>query len=482
MKKYDFIIIGAGVIGTMIARELSRYQLEVLLLDKENDVSCGATKGNSAIVHGGFDDKYGTLKSKLCRQGNLMYEALNEELNFGYEKRGSLVLAFTDEEVEVLSELLENGLKNGVDDLEIIDKDRIIEMEPYVNTEVKKALYCPSSGLTSPYEMAIALAENAIANGVELQLNSEVSAINKLEDAFEVVTTAGNFYSKYVINCAGVYSDKVSAMAGVDDFTITPRRGEYVLLNKNQGHLANNVLFQTPTKNGKGILVTRTYHGNLMLGPNAQEVGSKDDLGTNLEALKYIVDTARLSVPSFDLKWTLTSFSGIRASSSKKDFIIEETKIKGFINVAGIESPGLTSSPAIGKYVINIIREMGVELNEDPGFNSRRKAIIVKKEEDFDGSIDASEPEKRLVCRCEKVTEAEIIDAMNRGIPIDSLDAIKRRTRAGMGPCQGQFCGPRVAEVVARQANIDVSQVTPRGKGSSILPHREDRTFWKKLD
>lgn len=482
MKKYDFIIIGAGVIGTMIAREFSRYQLDVLLMDKENDVSCGATKANSAIVHGGFDDKHGTLKSKLCRQGNLMYPQLNEELNFGYEKRGSLVLAFSDEQIETLYELYENGMKNGVDDLEIIDKERIIEMEPHINKDVLKALYCPSSGLTSPYEMAIALAENAISNGVELKLKTEVQAIEKNNDAFTVKTTTGDYVSKYVINCAGVYSDKISAMVGVDDFTITPRRGEYVLLNKNQGHLANNVLFQTPTKKGKGILVTRTYHGNLMLGPNAQEVGSKDDIGTSLDALDYIVDTARLSVPDFDLKWTLTSFSGIRATSSKKDFIIEETKVKGFINVAGIESPGLTSSPAIGKYVIGIIKDMGVELKDDPNFNPSRKAIIVKKNDDFDGKIDAPTTEKNIICRCEKVTEAEIIDAINRGIPIDSLDAIKRRTRAGMGPCQGQFCGPRVAEVIARENNMKVEDVTPRGKGSSILPHREDRTFWKKLD
>lgn len=482
MKKYDFIIIGAGVIGTMIARELSRYQLDVLIMDKENDVSCGATKANSAIVHGGFDDKHGTLKSKLCRKGNLMYKQLNEELNFGYEERGSLVLAFEEEQIETLHALYENGLKNGVDDLEIIDRERIIEMEPHINKAVIKALYCPSSGLTSPYEMAIALAENAIFNGVELKLKTEVQAIEKNNEAFTVKTSTGDYTSKYVINCAGVYSDKISAMVGVDDFTITPRRGEYVLLNKSQGHLANNVLFQTPTKNGKGILVTRTYHGNLMLGPNAQEVGSKEDIGTSLEALDYIVDTARLSVPDFDLKWTLTSFSGIRATSSKKDFIIEETKVKGFINVAGIESPGLTSSPAIGKYVIDIIKDMGVELKDDPNFNPYRKAIIIKKDENFDGEIDAPTPEKNIICRCESVTEAEIVDAIHRGIPVDSLDAIKRRTRAGMGPCQGHFCGPRVAQLIARENNMKVEDVTPRGKGSSILPHREDRTFWKKLD
>lgn len=482
MVQYDFIIIGAGVIGTMISRELSRYQLKVLLVDKENDVSCGATKSNTAIVHGGFDDKHGTLKSKLCRPGSLMFEQLDKELNFGYMKFPSMVLAFSDEEIETIEALYENGKKNGVEELEIIDKETIKKLEPHIGDGVIKALYCTSSGITSPYEYAIALAENAISNGVELKLKTEVKAIEKLDDGFLVTTNNGDFNSKYVINCAGVYSDKVSAMVGIDDFKITPRRGEYVLLNKSQGYLSNNVLFQTPTKKGKGILVTRTYHGNLMLGPNALEVPGKEDIGTIFDSLEDIVKTARLSIPDFDIRTTLTSFAGIRATSNIKDFTIEESRVKGFINLVGIESPGLTSSPAIGKYVIDIIKDMGVQLIENSNFNPYRKGIFIKKEEDFDGVIDDSNPEKNIICRCEKVTEAEIVDAMHRGIPIDSIDAIKRRTRAGMGLCQGQFCGSRVAKVIAREANIDIKDVTPRGKGSSALPPREDRFFWKKLE
>lgn len=478
---YDILIIGAGIVGTMIARELSRFQLNILLLDREGDVSCGATKANSAIVHGGFDDKHGTLKSKLCRKGNRMYDRLNRELNFGYDERGSLVLAFTEEEIQSVYALLENGRKNGVDDLEILERDQILMMEPHINPAVQKALYCPSSGVTSPYEMAIALAENAIANGVTLRLRSEVTAIEKHGANFSVHTTTGTYSSRFVLNCAGIQSDRISAMAGADYFKITPRRGEYILLNKSQGHLANHVLFQTPSSKGKGILVTRTYHGNLMLGPNSQEVEDRADLSTNLDTLKSIIETARKSVPDFDLKWTLTSFSGLRATSNKKDFIIEETETKGFINVAGIESPGLTSSPAIAEYVLGLLETAGLDFKENPAFNPYRAPIIQKKDARFDGVIDDPVPEKNIICRCERVTEAEILDALQRGIPIDSLDAIKRRTRAGMGPCQGKFCGPRVARIISRESGLPLEAVTLRGKGSSSLPHRENPDFWRNL-
>ncbi|WP_461207712.1 FAD-dependent oxidoreductase [Clostridium sp. DL1XJH146] len=485
---YDIAIIGAGVIGCGIARELSRYNLRILLLEKENDVSQGASKANSGIVHGGYDAKHGTKKGYFSRKGNRMYEKLNKELNFGYLECGSLVLAFDDDEIKTLYKIMENGIKNGVDDLKIIDKDEILELEPHVNKDVKGALYCPTAGITSPYELTIAFAENAIENGVELRLKSEVISIDKNEDAFKIIINkmvtgkTEEIKAKYVINCAGAYSDKIANMVGINDFYIIPRRGEYILLNKNQGHFANSVLFQTPTEKGKGILVTRTYHGNLMLGPNAEEMQDPTEVGTDLENLKYIAKTARKTVKNFDLKYTLRSFAGIRVTSSVHDFIIGETKIKNFINVAGIESPGITSSPAIAKYVAEIVKELEENLEENKEFNPYRKAIIVNKDENFDGKIDHEEKDKNIICRCEKVTEEEIIDAMNRGIPIDSLDAIKRRTRAGMGPCQGSFCSKRVAAIIARENNINIEDVTLRGKGSSSLPNREDRMFWRKIE
>ncbi|MCR1971778.1 NAD(P)/FAD-dependent oxidoreductase [Clostridium cochlearium] len=478
---YDVIIIGAGVVGTNIARELSKYKLNICLLEKQDDVSCGCSKANSGIVHGGYDDKPGTQKAKFCVAGNRMYEQLEKELNFGYRKTGSLVLAFSDEEKKALEELYERGIKNGVEDLEIIDGEKVRQLEPYVSSDVKWALYCKHSGVCSPYEFTIALAENAIENGVELKLLHEVIGIEKEDDIFNVKTNKGDFKGKYVINAAGVYSDKISKMIGVDDFYIIPRKGEYILLNKDQSYLVNRVIFQAPTEKGKGILVTTTYHGNLMIGPDAQQVDDKDDVSTTEEGLKYIIETARKSVKDFDIKKTLTSFAGIRPTNNTKDFIIKETKVKGFINVAGIDSPGLTSSPAIAKEVLQILKNSGLQLESKDNFKVYRKAIIVKKDSSFQGDINSQDPEKHIICRCERVTEAEIIDALNRKIEVKSLDGIKRRTRAGMGTCQGNFCGSRVRALIARELNINEEEVTKRGPGSSDIHNRVKRIDIMKM-
>lgn len=466
---YDFIIIGAGVVGSMIARELSKYELKVLLVDKEDDVSCGASKANSGIVHGGYDAVHGTLKSKLVRKGNRMYKELDEKLHFGYSEIGSLVLAFTEEEMDTLKDLLQNGIKNGVDGLWIISKEEVLSLQPNVNKNVVGALYCKTAGVTSPYELTIALAENAIQNGVELQLKAEVTDIEKKNEYFVVTAGKQLYKTKYILNCAGVYSDKIASLIGAQNFTIIPRRGEYILFNKVQGELASHVLFQCPTKEGKGILVTKTYHNNLMIGPDAQQIQDKDDVSNHIENLQVIIDTARKTIKDFDVNMAITYFAGIRASSDRKDFIIEESKVKGFINVAGIDSPGLTSSPAIAQYVVQLIKEMGVTLISNKKFNPYRKSIYHKKDETFSGYVDAEDKKNNIICRCEMVTEAEIVDAMHRGIPIDSVDAIKRRTRAGMGPCQGGFCTPRVTKIIAREAKILEEEVTSKKKKTPIL-------------
>ena len=462
-KTYDVAIVGAGVIGCAIARELSKYQLEVLILEKDNDVSNGASKANSGIVHGGYDAKHGSMKGYFSRKGNRMYQQLNEELNFGYLECGSMVLAFEEEDLITLNKLIENGEKNGVDDLVILNHDEVLQKEPYVNPEVKYALYCKTAGVTSPYELTIALAENAIHNGVILKLKSEVTGLEKTEEGFQIKTKSGDYRAKYIVNAAGLYSDTIPRMLGMNEFRINPRKGEYILLNKNQGHFANGVIFQTPTAKGKGILVTRTYHGNLMLGPNAQEVQEKDELGTEQEVLDYIVDTARKSVKDFDMKYKIKTFAGMRASSSIHDFIVEESKVKGFINVAGIESPGVTSSPAIAVYVVDLLKKAGLELRVDKTFDPIRQPIIIKKDKDFQGSIDDEDPDKHIICRCETVTESEIVDALNRGIYIDHVDGIKRRTRCTMGPCQGNFCTTRVKKIIARELGIKEEDVTVRG-------------------
>ncbi|AJQ28282.1 NAD(P)/FAD-dependent oxidoreductase [Pelosinus fermentans] len=478
---YDICIIGAGVVGTNIARELAKYQVRVCLVEKEEDVSCGASKANSGIVHGGYSDEPGTLKAELCVKGNRMYEQLNKELNFGYRETGSVVLAFRDEDMKTLEKLYQYGIKNGVGGLAIIDGEKVRELEPYVSKEVKAALYCRNAGVTSPYEFVIALAENAITNGVELKLNTAVVGIEKVDDYFKVATNKGEIQTQYVINAAGIYCDKISSLIGIDDFHIIPRRGQYVLLDKEQNYLANSVIFQVPTELGKGILVTTTYHGNLMVGPNAEEINDKDDVGTTEDVLENIVKTARMSVPDFDMKQAITSFAGNRPNSSKKDWIIEESRVAGFINLIGIDSPGLTASPAIALKVVGLLKLAGLELKNKKDFMAYRKPIIQVKDENFKGDINSTNPDEHIICRCEQVTETEIIDALHRNIAIKSIDAIKRRTRAGMGKCQSGFCLSRVKEIIARELHIPVEEVTQRGKDSPGLPERAKRGKYIKL-
>ncbi|EKS4344953.1 NAD(P)/FAD-dependent oxidoreductase [Clostridium sporogenes] len=478
---YDVSIIGAGVVGSAIARELSKYNLKVCLIEKEEDVGTGASKANSGIVHGGYVAKYGTLKGELCIKGNSMYNQLEKELNFGYRNPGALVIGFDEDDENRIKKLYENGVKIGCDDLEIIYGDKIKELEPHINKDVKVALYAKSVGVASPYEMTIALAENAMENGVDLKLETKVLTIDKEHEAFIINTNKGEIKSKYIVNAAGLYSDKIANMLGMDDFKILPRRGQYVLSTKDQGYLVNKVIFQVPTEKGKGILVTTTYHGNFMIGPDAQEVVDKEDIGTDIESIEYIIKTARKSIPDFDVRKSLTTFAGIRAISSTGDFVIGETKVKGFINAAGIDSPGLTSSPAIAEKIVGILKEAGLQLIKNEKFNPYRKPIIIKKDKSFDGKIDDEDPTKNIICRCEKVTESEIIGAMKRGIPVKSTDAIKRRTRAGMGFCQGNFCRPRVKAIIAREMGIPVEKVTVRGKDSGESPKRVNINVIRKI-
>lgn len=486
---YDVAIIGAGVIGSAIARELSKYDLSIAVIEKAEDVSTGATKANSGIIHGGYDADHSKKKGYFSRKGNQRFDQLEKELNFGFSKCGSLVLAFSEDELNDLKDIKQNGEKNGVNDLSIINSNEIQKMEPNVSKDALYALYCPSAGIASPYEYCIALIENAIQNGAELFLNNEVKAIYKEDEGFSVITNKKRIEAKYIINCAGVYSDKVSQMAGIGGFQINPRKGEYLVFEKGTGTIITKVIFQCPTKKGKGILVTSTYHDNLMIGPDAQDIEDKEDTRTSIEALEHIIDEARKSVPDFDTKKIIRSFSGIRASSSKKDFIIEETSLKGFVNVAGIESPGLTSSPEIAVYVADILKKSGLEMNSDKNFNPYREEIIKKKPKEAMipmkeaiplTNLPLGDPE-RLVCRCEQVTEKTIRNSLDRGIKVDSLDGVKRRTRAGMGVCQGQFCSSRVKEVIADHYHIPEDTVLERGPGSSSFPERVGNMVFRKV-
>ncbi|KAJ3095049.1 hypothetical protein HDU97_007331 [Phlyctochytrium planicorne] len=492
---YDIVIIGAGVVGCSIARQLSKYQVKVLVLEKADDVAAGASKANSGIVHGGYDERHGTLKSRVAHKGNTMFKKLNEELNFGFRVTGSLVLAFADDEIPLLHRLLDNGTKNGVKDLKILSRNEIIAKEPHINKQVVAALYCPHTGITSPYEYTIALAENAITNGVEFKLRHEVTDIQRV--ATDMATPEGRYViraglddiikTRFIINAAGLFSDKIASMVGAADFRILPRKGEYVILDKSQGKLAKHVLFPVPNETkGKGILVSQTFHGNLLLGPTSRDMSEASR--TNLEVLEDILVSARQSVPDFDVHKAITSYAGLRAKSDRKDFIIEESdKAPGFVNVAGIDSPGLTSSPAVAELVVEILRIAGLRLEDDPKFNPYRPPIIVKKSPDYLGEVDhpGKDPKLNIICRCETVSEAEIIDAIHRPLGAHSTDAVKKRTRAGMGWCQGNFCEPRVAAVIARETGIPVEKVARRGVGTSLLPHKrlteEDRDLLDAL-
>lgn len=452
---YDVIIIGAGIVGTTIARELSKSKAKVLILEKGIDVSMGATKANSAIVHGGFAEKHEALKGRLCYKGRVQFKRLDEELNFGFKETGSLVISMEDDK-EPLEKLMANGIKNGLDDLEIIGPDRIRELEPELTHDVKWALYCKGAGICSPYEMAIAMAENAIKNGVTLKLEHQVTGIEKDGDVFKVSTDREEFQGRYVVNAAGVYADEISKMVGVNNFEILPRSGEYILFTRGTGDPINTVIFQLPTKYGKGVLVASTYYGNLLIGPDASDEGGKEDTSTHIERVAKIYQQTKALYGKINSKQFIRSFTGIRARSSTDDFIIEESEVKGFINVAGIQSPGLTSSPAIAEMVIGILKDAGLEWEDNNDFDPYRKPIVTKKPlqplKDIKEFIELPLGSKdRIVCRCEQVREDEIVDALHRGIRVKTVDGVKRRTRAGMGWCQGEFCKPRVIEIMERE-------------------------------
>lgn len=452
---YDVIIIGAGIVGTSIARELTRTRTKVLILEKGVDVAMGATKANSAIVHGGFAEKHSALKGRLCYKGRIQYKRLDEELNFGFEETGSLVITMEDDR-EPLEKIMENGILNGLEDLSIIGPEEIRRIEPELTHDVKWALYCKGAGICSPYEMAIAMAENAISNGARLELENQVTAIRKDDGHFTVTTDKGEYEGRYVINAAGLHADEVSKMVGVDNFTILPRSGEYVLFTRGTGDPINTVIFQMPTKLGKGVLVASTYYGNLLIGPDASDETIKGDTSTHIERVAKIFQQTKELYSKINPKQFIRSFTGIRARSSTDDFIIEETEVRGFVNVAGIQSPGLTSAPAIADMVIGILKDAGLELEPNPDFNPNRKPIVTKKPlkplKEVAPFIELPLGSKdRLVCRCEQVREDEIVDALHRGIHVKTVDGVKRRTRAGMGWCQGEFCKPRVIEVMERE-------------------------------
>ena len=467
---YDVVIIGAGVSGCAIARELSRQKGSILVVEREEDVCCGTTKANSAIVHAGYDAANGSLMAKLNVQGSEMMPELTKQLDVHYKQIGSLVICLSEEDRPGLVKLYENGVANGVKDLRIVERDELVEMEPNISDDAVAALYAPTGAIVCPFGLTYALAENAAKNGAQFQFDTEVTGIEAIDGGWKLSTSKGEIETKVVVNAAGVYADKLHNMVSDDTMTIVPRRGDYFLLDRTAGDHVKHVVFQLPGKFGKGVLVTPTVHGNVLVGPTAIDIEDKDGTSTTQAGLDEIRAKSGMAVKDLPLRQTITSFAGLRAHELRHEFFIGEVK-PGFVDCAGIESPGLSSAPAIGVMVADIVTGI-LNLEPNPEFDPNRKGILDPKTLSYEEQVALIQENPAygtVICRCETITEGEIIDAIRRVPGAKSLDGVKRRTRAGMGRCQGGFCSPRVMEILAREMGVDQSQVTKSGGASQLI-------------
>lgn len=479
MGEYDVIIIGAGVSGCAVARELSRTRRSIAVLEKASDVCEGTSKANSGIVHAGHDAQTGTLKQKLNIAGNKRMETLAEELDFPFRRNGSLVLCFEEEGRPRLEALLERGLRNGVEGLRILEPEEIWKLEPGVSRAVVAALYAPTGGIVCPFGLNIALAENACENGVDFYLQHKVELVEaRNEGGYRILAGDVEFTARIVINAAGVYADVIHNMVSRRRMELVPRKGEYCLMDKRAGNLVSSTIFQLPSRLGKGILVTPTVHGNLLAGPTAEDIPDKEGVNTTAEGLERVLRIGARSVEGLTAKQVITSFAGLRAhggfvdGGNQEDFIIEEAAdAPGFFDVAGIESPGLTCAPAIGTYVAELVQSAyPAPLRED--FQPRRRGIPNMALADDRARRELIERDPsfaNVICRCELVTEGEILSAIHRPLGATTLDGVKRRTRAGMGRCQAGFCSPKTLEILARELKRDISEITKAGMGSQFL-------------
>ena len=475
---YDAVIIGAGVIGSAIAREIARFRVRACVLERAEDVCCGTSKANSAIVHAGFDAMPGTWMAKMNVEGNARMEPLSRELDFPFRRNGSLVLCTTpdgvptEEGLAALRELAERGRRNGVEGLEILNRKQLLAMEPNLSSQAAAALFAPTGGIVCPFGLTIALAENAAVNGVEFRLETEVRSIEKTEGGYRILTNRGTVETKAVINAAGVYADRFHNMVSEDKIRITARKGEYCLFDHTVADTVSRTIFQLPTEMGKGVLVTPTVHGNLLIGPTAVDIEDKEGTHTTRGGLDSLLEKAALSIQTIPMRQVITSFAGLRAHGDRGDFILGEAAgAPGFFDAAGIESPGLTSAPAIGAHMAALVAEK-LSLEPNPEFCGTRKGIpqvhtlpLAER-----AALIRERPEYgNIICRCEMISEGEILDAIHRPLGARSLDGVKRRTRAGMGRCQAGFCSPRTMEILRREVPLPMTEVTKCGGNSKIL-------------
>ncbi len=471
---FDVAVIGAGVVGALTARELTRYQLRVCMLEKADDVAMGTSKANSAIVHAGFDCLPGSRMAEMNVRGNLMMEETARELSVPFKRNGSMVVAFDETDVETLHTLLERGEKNGVPELKLLTGDEARSLEPALSSEVKAALLAPTGGIVCPYELTIAAAGNAMDNGAVLKTGFTLTRAEKKEGEWELTSEEGETVrARFVVNAAGLSADRVAALFGDDGFSLFPRIGEYLLLDRSEGKTVSHTVFQCPSKMGKGVLITPTVDGNLLLGPTSENREDRTDTSTSAEGLAAVARLAARSVPGVNTRSVITSFAGLRACSAGHDFVIAPSAHSaGVIELIGIESPGLSSAPAIAKEVVRLLGEEGLPLSPKEDFSPVRKAIPKFREMSTEErkALIASDPRYgHIICRCETVTEGEIVRALHQNPPAHDLDGVKRRTRTGMGRCNGGFCTPQAVEIIARELGIPEEMVTKCGGKSFLL-------------
>lgn len=479
---YDVLIIGAGCTGVMTARLLSEYKCSVAVVDMASDVAMGATSANSAIVHAGYDAKPGTLKAKLNVRGNKLMKDLAKQLGVELKEVGSHVIGFGDEDLEHLKELLKRGQENGVEGLEIISGDKLREMEPNVSAEATASLWAPTAAITCPYGITIAAAENAATNGVEFIFDFKVSGCTTVGDVHYVSNGETTVAAKYVVNCAGVHAVEIAKILGENDFpvSIIPRRGEYMILDKACGDTANSTLFVCPSSRGKGILVSPTVDGNVIVGPNAYPIEDGDDKSTTAPGLDEISEGAKRIVPTINLRQVITSFSGVRPTPDTYDFYIKcSEQLPNVVHAVGVESPGFAASPATGEYLVELLGEAGLELVKKDNYIPTRRADGNHKQwnkltdEEKAEACKKNSAYGKIICRCETVTEGDILDALEAPIPAVTVDMMKKRLRSGMGRCQGGFCSPRVADIIAQHTGKTLDEVTKHGGESWLVVPRD---------
>lgn len=474
MLKTDVVIIGAGAVGCAIAREFSKYKINVIVVDKNEDIGGDASKSNSAIIHTGYDAAPGTLESQLVVAANPMFEELTKDLDVPYKKVGAILPAITDEQYEQLPAIKAKAFKNKVYDVEYMTKEELLEMEPNLNPEVKGGLYIPRENIIDPFIFVQALAENANENGVSFLLNTKVTGINVKDGKIKSVETTGEtIETKYVINSAGLYCDEIAAMVGKAEYKVVARRGQFYILDKNTSCKVNKIVLPIPTKITKGKLMCPTIHGNMLVGPTAEDLDNKVDKSVTKEGLDSILTDVKRLISNVNIRDSITQYSGLRANRVPEGLHVDMyDDLEGYVNLSGVRSTGLTLSVSMGKYVVELVKESGLNLEFKSDFIKTRKGIKsfhTLSLEEQEKIVSENPLYGNIICRCETITEGEIVDALKRPLAARSMDAIKRRVRAGMGRCQGGFCGPKVIEIIARELNISIEEVNKNITGSYMI-------------